>query len=239
MRRCPVPEVLFAEERFELSEELTRYLCVVLRLSEGDAFTGFNGLGWERDYELERAEGSWRARGLGAPRRGRRGAPLSLCYGVPKGDKLDLVTRQVTELGVGALELWAASRSVAIWKRDKLKSKLARLERVSSEAARQCGRADSPLLSPPALLSELIERHAQTPHRLYLDPRAALTLRELELKRGEVALLVGPEGGLSPEELEALEGAGWQGLALSCPVLRTETAAVVGVALTLEAMAWL
>jgi len=243
MRRCPIPEAHFKEERLPLTSELTRYLCIVLRLRVGDQFIGFDGQGWERRYELEGAdeasEGRW-ARALEPARQGRIGAPLTLCYAVPKGEKIDLVARQITELGVGGLSLWAASRSVAIWKREKVKHKRARLEKVLSEAARPSGRADVPSLSPPAPLKELISAHAGFELRLYLDPRASSDLSSLELQAGgQVALLVGPEGGVSPEELALLDRAGWRGVALSCPVLRTETAAVVGAALVLEKMGWL
>ena len=135
---------------------------------------GFDGEGGERVMALCRdAAGELREAEARGPRaEGRRGAPLTLCYGVPKGEKLDLVARMLTELGVGALDLWAAERSVSVWKGGKQDSKLDRLERVVDEAARQCGRADTLRLSPPAPLKELLERHAPTPARLYLDPAA-------------------------------------------------------------------
>jgi 16S rRNA (uracil1498-N3)-methyltransferase len=259
VRRCPVPAELFGGEGFALDEALTRYLCVVLRLSEGATFVGFNGEGAERRYLLERPEeGQWWASALEPPREGRSGAPLTLCYGVPKGDKLDLVARQLTELGVGGLALWAAERSVSVWRKEKAQSKLARLEKVVAEAARQCGRADTLTLTPPASLTALIERFESAPLKLYLDPRAPLTLtalsselgageerveerveEQVEEAWGEVVALVGPEGGLSAQEIEALEGAGWRGLAFTSPVLRTETAATVTCALLLERMGWL
>ena len=242
MRRCPIPAALFEGARLCLTEELERYLCGALRLKAGGRFIGFNGLGQERTYELEDPEtgqeGRW-AVAVDAPRSGRSGAPLTLCYGVPKGEKLDLVARQVTELGVSHIALWAASRSVALWKRDKVAHKRGRLEKVISEAARQCGRADVPALSPPASLEALIQTTDQLPHRLYLDPQAPHALSTLALHEGGVALLIGPEGGVSPEEQTQLTEAGWRGVSLSCPVLRTETAAVVGAALILEKMGWL
>ena len=250
MRRCLVPAERFGGEGFTLDEALTRYLCVVLRLSEGATFVGFNGVGAERLYRLERLEeGVWWATALEPPREGRSGAPLTLCYGVPKGDKLDLVARQLTELGVGGLALWAAERSVSVWRKEKAQNKLARLEKVVAEAARQCGRADTLTLTPPASLKSLIERFESVPLKLYLDPRAPLTLATLSAELsvdqtqadawGEVVAIVGPEGGLSPQELEALEEAGWRGLTLTSPVLRTETAATVTCALLLERMGWL
>lgn len=243
MRRCPVPPALFVEDRFLLSSELNHYLCVVLRLKLGDSFVGFNGQGWERTYVLEDPDlvqdQQW-VRALEPARQGRLGAPLTVCYGIPKGDKLDLVARQLTELGVGHLALWAASRSVALWKKDKIAHKRARLEKVIEEAARQCGRADVLMVSNPSSLVEMIEQHKETKHRLYFDPQSTSALSFLQIKNTEnVALLIGPEGGITPDEIVQLEDAGWYGVALNCPVLRTETAAVVGAALVLEKMDWL
>ena len=252
MRRTPIPPHLFSQPSFELTPELERYLLVVLRLQEGASFVGFNGEGEERAYVLSHDE-AWSARATSEPTTGRTGAPLTLCYGVPKGEKLDLVARQLTELGVGSLALWAASRSVSVWKPDKAPQKLKRLEKVTHEAARQCGRADTLTLSPPAPLRELIARFSACPLKLYLDPRASLTLSELRaltseqtgalsgelLAREGVVAIIGPEGGLSPDELCALDEAGWRGLALGSPVLRTETAATVTAALLLEVFGWL
>ncbi|MBM4290979.1 MAG: 16S rRNA (uracil(1498)-N(3))-methyltransferase [Deltaproteobacteria bacterium] len=238
MRRCPLPPEALRAARAPLPPEAAHYLTAVLRLKEGAEFIGFDGQGGERVLALARdAEGELRAaEARGDLTRGRAGAPLTLCYGVPKGDKLDLVARMLTELGVGALDLWAAERSVSVWREGKQDSKLERLERVADEAARQCGRADALRLSPPAPLRALLTRHAAAPARLYLDPAAAGGLPErLE---GPCALCVGPEGGLAPSELEALREAGWRGVALATPVLRTETAAVVACALALDRLGW-
>jgi 16S rRNA (uracil1498-N3)-methyltransferase len=238
VRRCPLPAEALRAPRAPLTPEARHYLAVVLRLKEGAEFIGFDGRGAERVFALRRdAEGELgEAEARGELTEGRSGAPLTLCYGVPKGEKLDLVARMITELGVGALDLWAAERSVSVWKGGKQDSKLDRLERVVDEAARQCGRADTLRLSPPAPLKELLERHAPTPARLYLDPAAEGGLPErLE---GPCVLCVGPEGGMSPKEVEALRGAGWRGVALATPILRTETAAVVACALALDRLGW-
>ena len=263
-----------------LNAEVAHYLCDVLRLSVGDLFIGFDGAGSERVYRLERAGSTARgstargssdhstsestsekreliAVGVGEPYAGRRGAPIGLCFALPKGDKLDLVARQITELGVSALYLWSAERSVGVWKAQKVKNKLERVERLCRAASRQSGRADELKVHAPVKLSALITHHAATPLKLYLDPHVTSGWPERDLKpsvdQEEVmrraagsserelgcVMLVGPEGGLSSRECAELDAAGWRGMRLSSPVLRTETAGVVACAIALDRLGYL
>ena len=260
MRRCALTPSL--EDALPLSEEIERYLCVVLRLDEGDSFIGFDGQGGERVYRLSRVSGesavsvaqsSWWAVAEGAVTRGRQSAPVGVCYAVPKGDKIDLVSRQLTELGIDTLDLWSAERSVSVWRGDKAERKCSRLNRVIAEAARQSGRADLLKLSAPRPLKALITRHIDVPLRLFLDPHVELGWPSMEALSNTLnpslasassshlkcVLIVGPEGGISPAEIETLVSAGWIGVALSSPVLRTETAAVVASAIALDRLGYL
>lgn len=225
---------------------MNRYLCGSLRLREGDRFIGFNGEGHEREYQLAQLDGELIAEAVGEVYEGRSGAPVALCFAIPKGDKLDSVARQITELGVAELHLWSASRSVGVWKHAKVQQKLDRLTRVTREAARQSGRADQLSVSVPASLSSIIERHQSVPLRIFLDPHVSKGWpSDLALKATGGAsalkciLLVGPEGGISPDERAQLTEAGWRGLCLASPVLRTETAGVVACALALDRLGYL
>ena len=255
MRRCPLSEPLELDQ-IELGDEARRYLVNVLRLGEGDRFIGFDGQGMERVFELcsGQQSGHRLAQGIGEVYRGKCGAPIGLCFALPKGDKLDLVARQITELGIAELHLWSASRSVGVWKREKVKTKLSRLQRVISEAARQSGRADQLAIEPPAPLTDLVERHRSVPLRLFFDPQApggwdmispeVVSQGTHDEVRGvhsdlECVILVGPEGGLEESEIDKLKTAGWCGVRLSSPILRTETAGVVACALALDRLGYL
>ena len=251
-----------------LDAETIHYLCSVLRLGHEDRFIGFDGRGWERVFSLDCSGAMPIALGVGDPYLGRRGAPVALCFAIPKGDKLDQVARQITELGVAQLHLWSAERSIGVWKTQKIKQKIARLERVTREASRQSGRADELQIYQPARLSELIERHRGAPIRLFLDPHAdqgwvsvgdsspsVITAPETESAeimsarafqerhedevRIRCVLIVGPEGGISTSEQTQLREAGWAGVRLNSPVLRTETAGVVACALALDRLGYL
>ncbi len=214
------------EGTLPLPPETAHYLNSVRRLPLGAPLILFDGEGNEVDAEL--LEGAVRC--VGPARAGLSGAALTLCYALPKGDKLERVVRQATELGVGRIALVQGARSVVRLQGDRARKRLQRLERVASEAARQCGRADTPELCGPLDLVALDTLTEDCHSRLLLHPEGGLGLGALELG-APAALFVGPEGGFAPEELSQL--AHWTRLTLAGPVLRTETAATVGCALVL------
>lgn len=232
--RIPLPgAALRGAARVVLPPEAVRHLTVVLRLAEGAPVVVFDGDGREADARLARVDGEWAAELAGEVRAGRTGAPLTLCYALPKGDKLETVARQCTELGVGGLLLVAADRSVVRLEGDRADRRLERLARVLAEAARQCGRADVPDLAGPLPVAAAAARVADHETRLVLHPEGG---EPLSTPSGRTALFVGPEGGFSPAELAALDAAGCRRVSLASPVLRTETAAAVGCALVLHRM---
>ena len=216
-----------------LDERAHRYLVGVLRLSQGSAITLFDGEGRCRPARLEEGEQGWTLHPEGEITAGQSSAPVSIAFALPKGEKVDLVARQLTELGVERLYLWSAARSVTRWRAEKLKGQRARLERVIGEAARQCGRADQLQLEGPLSLKELLALGENYPSRLFLEPNAVRPWPDT--LAAPALLLIGPEGGLSEREICALTEAGWTGARWSTPILRTETAAVVAATLALEA----
>lgn len=228
MARAPrVPIEALAAGEHELPEDAAQYLARVLRLRAGDALVGFDPAGAiEADGVVTRAErGRVRVR-FDAPRAASNVAPrpLVLLQCVGKGHKLDQVVRDATELGATAIWPVLAERTVAERTGD---SALARLRRVALEAARQCGRGDVPEVAPPRALPDALAA-CSADVRLVLHPRAATragdALREAE-RGASVAVLIGPEGGLSEAELLAAAEAGFSAVRFGWTVLRTETAA--------------
>ena len=232
MRRVAVEKLAKQGEALIVNEAALRYLTGSLRLKSDTLLIAFDGEGHEQVACLLHSATGAKLVAKGNVTTGLIGTPLTLIYGLPKGDKLDLVARQLCELGLAELALWNASRSVMKWTPSKVERKLQRLERVTQEAARQCGRADQLVITSPDSLTNLIDRYAHIPYRLFLDPHVDEQWPEaLSLP---CVLLVGPEGGISPEEIEVLQSAGWTGVALNTPVLRTETAAIVTCAIALD-----
>ena len=215
--------------RLPLPPAARHYLVEVRRLPAGAALCLFSS-GAEVDAVLEQVDGEWSARTTSPPRRGRAGADLTLCYGLPKGDKLDRVVRQATELGVGTIRLLATRRSVVRLEGDRAARRVERLERIAEEAARQCGRADQPTLVAPASVAEVVDALRQ--HTLWvLHPEDGVPLEQAPAL-APLAVFVGPEGGFDPAELGALADA--TRVSLGALVLRTETAAPIACALALH-----
>ncbi len=209
------------------------HLARVLRLAVGDDVIVFNGQGEEIDASLVRVEAEFAELILGARRqRPTSPAQVVLLQAVAKGDRMDLILQKTTELGVAQIWPVITSRSVVRLNAEAAAGKQQRWQTIAQEAARQCGRADVPLVQTPQPLIEALA--------------ALTTMRRFVLWEGEhgqplvgsvlpsdtrVALLVGPEGGLSEAEVAQARAAEFEPVTLGPRILRTETAAIVAVAL--------
>jgi 16S rRNA (uracil1498-N3)-methyltransferase len=146
---------------------------------------------------------------------------LVVVQGIAKGDRGDLAVQAMTEVGVDGIVPWAAARSVARWKDDR---PLQRWRATVQEAAKQARRPWVPEVSDPVTTAQLARRPGPL---LVLHEEASAPLSRVELPNaGEITLVVGPEGGITPDELAAVEAAGAQPVRLGPEVLRTSTAGV-------------
>jgi 16S rRNA (uracil1498-N3)-methyltransferase len=237
--RAPIEGL--AEGERVLPREASRYLCRVLRLAEGDRFIAFDpSARVEADVTVVVASADAARVHVDAVRAPAvvAEAELVLVYAFSKGDKVDAVVRDATELGATAIVVAQTERSIAKAKSDaeRASSKLDRWRRIAIEAARQCGRADPPRIEGIVPWSDALERASACEGRFCLDPRAAAplggALDEVVApeRRASLAFAIGPEGGLTSDEIEIAIGKGWLPASLGPFVLRTETvaAAVLG-----------
>ncbi len=200
----------------------------VLRLREGERVVLFDGRGRRAEATLKARDGRAGAEITSEPTH--VSAPrLTLVQAVPKGDKLDDVVRMATEIGVSAIHLALTERCVARPRGERADRQVARLARIAWAAAAQAEQAWVPDVLAPSTLDEVVARAPLAAARVLAAPRTgspigSLGPRELE---GGAWLLVGPEGGLTPEEEATLVRAGWRAVSLATGVLRTETAAAV------------
>lgn len=235
MIRLAAPGIDLRGADWPVTEDQAHYLLRVRRLGAGDAVRVFDGAGLEADARLDGppAEGEpWILTRIGPVEPGRRAAPVTLVYGLPKGDKLDRVARQITELGAARLILLDCDRSVVRLDGPRAAKRRERLDRITAEAARQCARADTPAVEGPLSLAAALEATADCA-RWVLHPEDGVPLDAAPC-HPPLALFVGPEGGFTPGEVARMRAAGVQAISLGCPVLRTETAAPVAVALALH-----
>jgi 16S rRNA (uracil1498-N3)-methyltransferase len=148
-----------------------------------------------------------------------------------KGDRGELAAELLTEVGVTEILPWQASRSIVRWSGERGAKGLTRWRSTVREAAKQSRRLWTPVVSDPVDTSTLAERVAAADVALLLHEAAAEPLAGVAVPAaGEVLLVVGPEGGISPEELSVLTAAGGRPTLLTPHVLRTSSAGVVACA---------
>lgn len=155
---------------------------------------------------------------------------LVVVQALAKGDRSELAVEVMTELGVDEIIAWQASRSIVRWQGERGQRSLARWAATAREATKQSRRFRVPEVGF-ATTAEVVERVEQAASALILHEAATVGLREVPLPdRGEILLVVGPEGGISPEELELLTTAGGTPVLISDGVLRTSTAGAAALA---------
>ncbi|MDN3445317.1 16S rRNA (uracil(1498)-N(3))-methyltransferase [Microbacterium sp. APC 3901] len=154
---------------------------------------------------------------------------IILAQALAKGDRDELAVQAACELGVDEIVPWQASRSVSRWEGPKAVKGRERWSTIVREAAKQAHRAWVPDVSPPATTADLASR-ASSQRLLLLDPSASTRLSDLEPDGRDLVLVVGPEGGISDDELRRLSDAGAERVLLGNTVLRTSTAGPAAIA---------
>jgi len=210
-----------------------RKLAVVLRLGEGDALTVVDSAARSYSATLARRADGWAAR-LDADETIPLPCELEivLAQGVPKGAKMDFVVEKATELGIARIVPFTSAHSVTA---DARAGKVERWRRLAETAARQCGRVDVPGVTEPCPFAAMLAMIGGCDRAIVAweatEP-AALRERLPELLAGvrSVAIVVGPEGGLSHAEADLATAAGATLVSLGRRILRTETAGLVTIA---------
>ena len=148
-----------------------------------------------------------------------------------KGDRDELAIEMLTEAGIDEVVPWQASRSIARWSTDRVERGLGRWRSSVREAAKQSRRLRIPEVAAPVSTQTLAGRVASADLALILHEEATEPIGALRVPAaGNVLIVVGPEGGISPDELEVLTSAGGRLVSLGDTVLRTSTAGVVALA---------
>ncbi len=151
---------------------------------------------------------------------------------LPKGERGELAVEVLTEIGVSRIVPWAASRSVAVWRGERARKSRDKWRVTAREAAKQARLAWFPEISSLASTAEVVDLVAGAPLALVLHEGATEPLPTEVPDR--VVLVVGPEGGLAPDELAAFADAGARTVRLGTEVLRTSTAGVAAVSALLS-----
>lgn len=221
--------------------ELARHMGKVLRLPAGEQVTVSTGDGTAYLVELtEFQKDSVTGRILERMENLREtDIEVVLYQGMPKGDKLELIIQKCTELGVSAVVPVETSRSVVHLDSGKAGKKLERWQKIAQEASQQSKRVQVPAVGPyynwKQLLKELEQTDALTIVFWEDEQTQSIKalLRSLPEKPQRINLIVGPEGGLSEEEVSQLRMLGAVSASLGKRILRTETAGMAGISMVM------
>ena len=220
-----------------ITGEDLKHISKVLRMAPGDKVMLCDGEGYQYLAEISeitkdcvRLEIVNSERCAAEPSR-----RITLYQGLPKGDKMELIVQKCVELGISEIVPVAAERSIVKIKPGEFGGKRTRYQRVAYEAAKQCGRGRIPEVADLTTFKAA----DMTRHDLIIiayEDEKGTTLKSLlraNMQAGDIAIVIGPEGGLDPSEVELLIQKGGKAVTLGPRILRTETAGMAALAMIL------
>jgi 16S rRNA (uracil1498-N3)-methyltransferase len=229
---CPTP--LRSGEVIDLPSAVAHHASRVLRLREGDTVTVFNGEGGEFEAQLTRIESRLVSAAVGRHHPVERESPLTvtLLQGLAGAERMDYVIQKAVEMGVAAIAPVTMARSVTRLDPARASKRAEHWRSVIVASCEQCGRNRLPSLHPLCDFDAALRSRdpgesgatAAAALSLVLSPGEGSTLTAFDRPPGAIRVLIGPEGGLSADELAAAQRAGFRIARLGPRVLRTETA---------------
>lgn len=229
--RIYTAQALTEHSQFDLDEAASHHCLKVLRMDVGRELILFNGLGGEyqarivgKDKKVAKVE----ATGFEAQNY-QSNLDTHLGIALSRGERFDLVLQKATELGVTTITPLFTERTEVKLSGERLAKKTQSWQKILIAACEQCGRNILPELDGAKPLSQFLTSD-ESQMKLVLHHRNSASPANLA-KPGSVSLLIGPEGGLSEQEIEQAHGHGFQNLALGPRVLRTETAPIAALAI--------
>jgi 16S rRNA (uracil1498-N3)-methyltransferase len=234
------PAPLIPGDAINLTVEAAHYLRQVLRLDVGAELRLFNGDGGEYAAAIIALNKQHVTVQIGEYFALDKESSLKIHLGqaISRGEKMDWVIQKAVELGVAAITPLFTARCGVKLAAERGQKRLQHWQSVAISACEQCGRNTVPLIHEPRLLADWLKPLAAQPNHplLVLHPTAAQTLSAIfpASVRPDappaITLLIGPEGGLSEEEITAARQQGFTALSLGPRILRTETAALAALA---------
>ena len=221
LHRFFVPPADIVGERFPLPDAIEHQVLRVLRLRVGDRFVLLDGHGEAATCRLEGSDCVVEQRG---PAGGEPAHRLTVWQALLRGDHLEPVIRHGTELGVAAFRPFVSERCVA---RELSPRRLERLQAVAREAAEQSERGKVPEVAAPATYADALAEASVLLFERAAEPR-------LSALEPPASVVIGPEGGFTPDEVAAAERAGLTIAGLGPRILRSESVAVAVAAVILS-----
>ncbi len=221
--RIYLPATLATDKRLELDKQAARHILTVLRLEPGAPLIIFDGRGNAHQARLEHATHVI----IGQQIQSETESPLRihLIQAISRGERMDHVIQKAVELGVSKITPVLSQHCMVKLKSDRAVKRLQHWRGVAISACEQCGRNQLPVLNTITTLNQALSEQEHG-LKLVLDPAGQSTLSSLPLPEKAITLLIGPEGGLSDDEIRQAEQSEFAGLRIGPRTLRTETAAI-------------
>lgn len=226
---APVPDV---GQAVALDGDEGRHAVTVKRIRVGESIELTDGQGVRGVVRVDEV-GKARLTGTVMERRVESPSDLrvTVVQAIPKGERGELAVEMLTEIDVDRIIPWAAARSVAVWKGERAAKSLARWRATARAATKQARRAWLPAVAEPHSLAAVVAVLAAADLAVVLHEDATEPLAALQVPtQGDLVIVVGPEGGIAPEELAAFAEVGVRPVRLGSSVLRTSTAGVAAAA---------
>lgn len=213
-----------------LSTDAFGHVVRVLRLSDGDNITLFNGSGDDFSATLTNVSKKSAQAVITAIKPVNNESPLTLHLGqgISRGDRMDFTLQKSVELGVSAITPLFTERCGVKLTGDRLTKKLEQWQKIVIAACEQSGRSKVPEVMAPMTLNQWLEQQTDA-LKINLHPKAQHTIMGLTPQTNNIRLLIGPEGGLSDEEIAAAKNAEFIDVLIGPRILRTETAALTAI----------
>ena len=211
-----------------LDKEAQHHLLKVLRFPIGSMITLFNGDGYDYVAKIVSVKRACKVEvNTKKENNSESSLDLTLAQGIAKGEKMDLLIQKAVELGVNRIIPLQTERCVVRLKGEKIAKRIEHWQKIAHHACAQSGRAVIVEVDTQKTLSELLS--VKAPNGFVLHHQ--VTNKLSDIKPTSIAtILIGPEGGLSDQEIELANGAGFQSILLGKRVLRTETASLAAIA---------
>lgn len=224
------PRALAGDSLIALEPEPSHYLSRVLRLGVGDPLVLFDGNGGQYPAQIIDVSKKKVQVKTGAREALENESTLRIHLGIAlsRGERMDWVVQKATELGVDALTPLITERTGVKLTAERAEKRLKHLQQIAISACEQCGRNTLPIIHPLTQISMWLS--STTAQRKFVLHHRAQPIGVETQAPTSVALLIGPEGGLSDEEIAAAEQADFSSLRLGPRVLRTETAPLAAIA---------
>lgn len=231
MPRFYVPHPQIKDGIIRIEGREVKHIRRVLRLKPGDEIITFNGSGREYTGTIIEDGPTFvliKIENLFFPE---KDSPfkMTLAQSLLKGEKMDYVVQKSTELGVSQIIPFFSSRSVPLLEKSPKLKRHRRWERIAIEASKQCGRRVVPVVDPIQSYSDMLRKASPESIRLILWEREGNKLNEIlerAVDKRNIFFVIGPEGGLSKEEIEEAKRSGFLTVNLGRRILRAETASL-------------